>query len=260
MNSSLRPTQENINPITATADAEKKRKLAKELNAVLAKTTISEKLNDNNYEWWSQLVTQVLNGLDLDSYLTVDNVIPITESAASHNVNRTLLCTWLLTHIDSRNASRVKAKLSKTSGITTYNSPSDIWKVLSNYHVQNSSKHLFDATQKLRNLKQTGSKSLKDHLDEFDILKSKIIEYGGTPDLDSNLCYQLLESIHVRYDSDKRSIIRFVDPLTYDKVYSELLKTHRHESITSSFSPNIIAAPADARKPKCGNIITSNSE
>lgn len=196
-------------------------------------------------------MTVALEAVEFEQYLINDVVIPHNQSIVHHKVTKRLLCSWLISHVDNQNSSRINSKFQTSTKRTKYTSPTEIWNTLKEFHAKNASHNFFDLQKQLRLLKQGTNLSLREHLDKFENIKSQISQAGGNTD-DDILAFTLIESIHPKYSSDVRSITRFVKPLTYAKVFAELLETHKFASMSQQ--PETLSEEANLvknNKPRC---------
>lgn len=171
----------------------------------------------HNHTSWSQAVVISLKSIDLDEYLRFDNPNLEIFSPLYHSAMKRLLSSWLFSQLDWYHVTRLNSKSTTTNPeLASCKNPAAIWSTLKELHMKDSGRHLFNLNKQINSLKQGPNTSSREHLDQFEMIKSQILQAGGSIDKDSGLVYSLLESIHHRFNNDRDSIARFVQPLTYD--------------------------------------------
>lgn len=196
-------------------------------------------------------MTISLRSIDLDKYLLVDSPQSEIFSPLYHNAIKRLLSSWLFSQLDSNNVSWLNSKSLSIPGLASCENPSAIWATLKEFHAKDSSRNLFDLNKQLNLLKQGPNTSIREHLDKFEMIISQIQQARGLIDKESGLVYTLLESIHPRFNGDKQSIARFVQPLTYDIVFEELLETHKTAPLFTNTPPDEANATQTKTWMKC---------
>lgn len=207
-----------------------------EILNVLSKINISNKLTDNNYILWSQAIIISLRSIDLDEYLKSDTPNSEIFSPLYHSAIKRLLSSWIFSQLDPLQHLTSQLQIHYQPGTSLMQNPAAIWPKLKELRMKYSSRNIFYLNKQLNTLKQGPNTLLREHLDKFKMIKSQILQAGAGIDKDSGLLYTLLESIHPRFNSKRGSIARFFRPLTYEKVFEELLEKQKCALLLSSLS------------------------
>ena len=155
-------------------------KYSKDLIKSLSNFKFSEELTDENYILWSQAVSELLQSIDLDSFITVDNHNNSFLSAAKNLKTRFIVTMFILNHLDSNNNLQARNHLSDPNDpqILVYD-PYKIWIFLKNRHARITEVKLSVVTKALYACAIGRNDTLSAYLDKFENLIREFYLYKG---------------------------------------------------------------------------------
>lgn len=111
---------------------------------LLSKITVSAELNNNNYFGWLQSVIVALQGIGYNHYLLNENTDPKQQSPSQHQAIRQSICSWLISHLDSQNATQLNTKFQTSTPLLKHIRPTSIWNTVKKFCVKNIAHHMFE--------------------------------------------------------------------------------------------------------------------
>lgn len=108
-------------------------KFSKDLIKALSAFKFSDLLTDDNYVSWSQAVSELLQSIDLNLFLTSENFFDVGLSDLENKKTRFILTTFVLNHLDTNNNLQARNHLSNPADPhTLVYDPYKVWYFLKN--------------------------------------------------------------------------------------------------------------------------------
>lgn len=190
------------------------------INASLSKITISDKLTDSNYISWSISIQRALRSVGLQSYIKDESSMNNDKHINTHCY---CITNWLLNSMDSANANRMQSRIMvpDDENLELIYSPQKLWEETRRYHAPCTEAARFRLETELDVFKQGYKVNLITHLDNFTVLKDRLLLAGGKTSTE-RLARRLLQSLNSSHKEMIDSIIRNITPLSYEAVETEI--------------------------------------
>lgn len=194
--------------------------LPSNINTMLYKVSVCDKLTDNNYVSWALSINRALRSLGLHQYLK-------DEESMTCKPNFSTFCecitNWMLNSMDAVNSNRMQSKIMipDNEDLELFYSPQKLWEETRLFHAPPTEAARFRLETELDNFKQGYKIDTLTHLDKFNNLKDRFILSGGKKTSDQ-LARRLLHSLNPSHKDIVDSIIRNISPLAFDTVESEI--------------------------------------
>lgn len=203
------------------------------INASLSKISVNDKLSDSNYISWAISIQRALRSVGLQLYIK-------DESSLSDNkdfdVYRDCITNWILNSMDSTNSNRMQSRIMvpDDENLELIYSPQKLWEETRRYHAPCTEAARFRLETELDAFKQGYKSSFITHIDNFTLLKDRLLLAGGEITTE-RLARRLLQSLNTSHKEMVDSIIRNITPLSYEAVEVEIKRMISESgAITSS--------------------------
>lgn len=204
---SIHPSSEtspNLPPRVAMSESDSRtfgtaiQKFSKDLIKSLSNFKFSDELTDDNYVSWSQAVSELLQSIDLDLFITSSDHVDPSLSSQENQKTRFIVTMFILNHMDSNNNLRERNHLSDPNDpqVLVYD-PAKIWSFLKNRHAKITEVKLSVVTKALYSCTIQRSDSLSSYLDKFENLIREFFLYKGQMSDHQSAC-MLVDSITTR--------------------------------------------------------------
>lgn len=90
-------------PVEARPFGTALQKYSKDLIKSLGNFKFDDELADDNYVSWSQAVSELLQSINLDSFITIDHYKDVSLTEAENQKTRFIVTTFILNRLDSNN-------------------------------------------------------------------------------------------------------------------------------------------------------------
>lgn len=190
------------------------------INASLSKITISDKLTDSNYISWSISIQRALRSVGLQSYIKDESSM---NNDKHFNTHCDCITNWLLNSMDSAKANWMQSRIMvpDDENLELIYSPQKLCEETRRYHAPCTEAARFRLETELDAFKQGYKVNLITHLDNFTVLKDRLLLAGGKTSTE-RLARRLLQSLNSSHKEMIDSIIRNITPLSYEAVETEI--------------------------------------
>lgn len=209
-------------------------KFSKDLIKSPGNFKFSDELTDDNYVSWSQAVSELLQSIDLDSFVTTQDYIDPSFSHAENKKTRFIVTMFILNHLDSNNNLRSRNFLSDPNDphVLLYN-PCKLWAFLKNRHAKITEVKLSVVTKALYSCTIHRNDSLSSYLDKFENLIREFYLYRGQMS-DHQSARMLVDSISSLSETTRELIHAQVNPFTRQGVADYLREFETRQGWTLS--------------------------
>lgn len=146
-------------------------KFSKDLIKSLSNFKFSDELTDDNFVSWSQAVSELLQSIDLDLFITKEKHVDRNLSELENQKTRFIVTTFILNHLDGSNNLQSRNHLSDPDDpqVLIYD-PHKLWTFLKNRHAKITEVKLTVVTKALYACNIQRNDSLSNYLDKFENL------------------------------------------------------------------------------------------
>lgn len=146
-------------------------KFSKDLIKSLSNFKFSKELSDDNYISWSQAVSELLQYIDLDSFIQCPDHQEASLTPAENRKTQFIVTTFILNHLNSNNNLRTRNHLTDPSDprVLIYD-PHKCWVFLRNRHAKITEVKPTMVTKALYSCTIQRNDSLSEYLDKFENL------------------------------------------------------------------------------------------
>lgn len=215
----------------------------------LSNFKFSDELTDSNYTSWSQAVSELLQLIDLNSFILIPNYEAESMSNAENSKSRFIITIFLLNHLDSNNNLQARNHMSDPSDpqVLIYD-PCKCWMFLKNRHAKITEAKLSALTKALYAATINRSESLSSYLDRFEnIIREFFLIKGQISDQQS--ARMLMYSISSLSETTTELIHAQVNPLTRQGVLDYLRDYETRQGWTSPAMREANAASGTSSNP-----------
>lgn len=236
------PSHLQSSTMSGSVDAEtiilfgsKIQKFAQKVTATLSWYTISDSLTDSNFNDWVHPISEALQTLGYDQYLSDSGYLDNSLSTVKEARLKLIITTWVLSHMDATHARQTRNHLTIYShGAASIDyCPFRLWRYINQYHCTISKSRLSVVSKIFHELKQPQGDTVTKYLDTFETVLAEYQNFGGNLD-ESQIARQLISSLKPGYEVTIAIIYRTVDSLTFEKVASILQETDSEAGLSES--------------------------
>lgn len=237
-------------------------KFSKDLIKSLGNFKFSDELTDENYVSWSQAVSELLQSIDLDLFITSQDYIDPSLTPLENEKTRFIVTMFILNHLDSNNNLRTRNHLSdpKDPHVLIYD-PCKTWSFLKKRHAKITEVKLSVVTKALYTCTIHQNDTLSSYLDKFENLIRQFYLYKGQMS-DHQSARMLVDSITTLTDTTRELIHAQVNPFTRQGVadYLREFKTRQGWMSPAMREANAVESSQTSRPKKNSSRVRCTKE